>query len=84
MKKICFVTSCIYNSGGTERVSTLIANGLASQGYEVVFFNLISDGELKFPIHHNVTLYTLNLQPYSLRRHSLFVLLNLRKFVKKN
>lgn len=67
-----------------ERVSTLIANALASQGYNVFFFNLIGNGEAKFPIHNDVNIYTLNLPPYSLRNSLFTVLFSLRKFVKKN
>lgn len=46
MKKIAFFSGDITRSGGTERVGTLIANGLAAQGlYEVCMVSLTEAGE---------------------------------------
>lgn len=39
-KKICFLIGNLDQSGGTERVSTIIANQLASCGYDVSFLSL--------------------------------------------
>ena len=41
MKKICFFSGDITRNGGTERVSAMIANALAKQGfYEILFLSL--------------------------------------------
>lgn len=44
MKKICFLIGNLNNSGGTERVTTLIANALAQKDLEVSILN-IADGK---------------------------------------
>lgn len=47
MKKICFFVGNLNHSGGTERVSTSIANALAERGYEITMLNLW-EGEQPF------------------------------------
>lgn len=42
MKKVCFFSGDITRGGGTERVSTMIANALAKQGnYQILFLSLV-------------------------------------------
>jgi len=49
MRKICFFSGDITRSGGTERVSVMIANGLAGQGkYGVLFLSLTEQGGKPF------------------------------------
>lgn len=49
MKKICFFSGDITRSGGTERVSTIIANELVRQGqYEICFLSLCEQKENSF------------------------------------
>lgn len=49
MKKICFFSGDITRSGGTERVSTIIANGLAKSGkYEVLFLSIMEKNDTPF------------------------------------
>lgn len=38
MKKICFLIGNLNNSGGTERVTTLIANALAGKKIPSIYF----------------------------------------------
>lgn len=49
LKKICFFSGDITRSGGTERVATMIANGLVRQGkYEIIFLSLTEQSEHLF------------------------------------
>jgi glycosyltransferase involved in cell wall biosynthesis len=48
-KTICFFSGDITRSGGTERVSTMIANALAAQGnYRIFFLSLVEQSEELF------------------------------------
>ena len=40
MKKICFLVGNLNNSGGTERVCSIIANELSHTGYNVSILNI--------------------------------------------
>ncbi|USX68515.1 hypothetical protein NHY66_06145 [Acinetobacter baumannii] len=41
-KNICFLIGNLNHSGGTERVTTLIANELVEKGYNIFILNLVS------------------------------------------
>lgn len=47
MKKICFLIGDLNNFGGTERVTSIIANNLASKGYDITIASM-TNGELPF------------------------------------
>ncbi len=49
MKKVCFFSGDITRSGGTERASSMVANGLAREGrYEILFLSLTEQAETPF------------------------------------
>lgn len=49
MKKICFFSGDITRCGGTERVSTIIANGLtATEKYEVIILSIVEQNSFPF------------------------------------
>jgi len=61
MKKICFFSGDITRNGGTERVSTMIANALADQGrYTILFLSLVEqEPKPFFLLHQNIKHYAL-------------------------
>ena len=61
MKKICFFSGDITNSGGTERVGTIIANELSkNEGHSISFVSLVEKGEKPFfEISENINRYSL-------------------------
>ena len=60
-KKICFFSGDITRCGGTERVSTQIANALAKEGtYEISFLSLVEQAkEPFFHLEPSITRYQL-------------------------
>lgn len=54
MKKICFFVGDITRSGGTERVTCLIANYLIDNGYEVSILSIKSNGTSFFELNTKV------------------------------
>lgn len=61
MRTVCFFSGDITRSGGTERVSTMVANGLAAQGkYRILFVSLVEQQEkLFFPLNEGIEHYAL-------------------------
>ena len=61
MKKICFFSGDITRSGGTERVSIMIANALAKQEtYTILFLSLTEQAQKPFfPLHEKIRHYAL-------------------------
>ena len=52
--KIVFFSGDISRSGGTERVLSLIANGLVERGYEIVIFSLTGSGSSFFELDERI------------------------------
>lgn len=57
--KIGFVIGNMSNTGGTERVLQLIANGLNKRGYQVVVISMWGNKELVFPLDKQIKRYRL-------------------------
>lgn len=80
MKKICFFIGNLNNTGGTERVCSIIANELSHIGYDVDIVSITGGTRPFFPLSKNVgthslfplpgrTLYRTPSIIYKLRRH---------------
>ena len=48
MEKICFFSTNFERSGGTERVTTIIANRLVEIGYDITIISCIGGEERAF------------------------------------
>ena len=57
MSRIAFFCGDITRSGGTERVTCIIASGLAAKGHEVSIVSLMGSGEPYFSLSHDVSVY---------------------------
>ena len=83
-KKICFFSGNISRNGGTERVSTLIANELNRRGYNIVFLSYEDGKNSYYKLDDNIKLYTLLERKYNnyfLRKIMPYI--RLFKFIKK-
>lgn len=60
--KICFFSGNIARTGGTERVSLLIANGLAQREYDVSILSMEAGGKAGFGIDENISLSSLHME----------------------
>lgn len=56
---ILILTSSVNNSGGTERVGSMLANGLSEVGYEVMLGSISYGDKPFFPVNKEVTLLSL-------------------------
>ena len=60
MNKICFLIGNYNNSGGTERVTSQIANGLAENGYDISIISIEKGMSPHFETHSRVKLFELD------------------------
>lgn len=83
---ICFLGGCIGRSGGTERVGTLIANGLANKNFNVCLLSFWEADRPFFTLDQKVKLfYLLNRKKEGkLYRTYVYPIIKLHSFLVKN
>lgn len=84
MKKICFLIGNLNNSGGTERVTTLIANALAEKKYQVSILSLAGGKQSFFELEPDIKTYSLYAEKISFKKNFLGVVWRIRKFVTQH
>lgn len=84
--KICFISGVIARSGGTERVGSIIANALATKGYDVTVLSFWDEGVPFFYINDNVKVeYLLNPKTEGkLYRTYIYPIIKLHSYIMKN
>lgn len=83
-RKVCFLVGNLNNSGGTERVSTLIANKLESLNYDISILNLTNGENPFFKLNINVKNYSLFNKEISFKKNFLECIYKIRCFIKSN
>ncbi|WP_427927518.1 glycosyltransferase family 4 protein [Acinetobacter guillouiae] len=81
MKNICFLIGDLNHSGGTERVTTLIANNLAEQGDQIYILSLSHGNKPFFELHPNILNNALFHEKVSMRRNFFEAIKKIRKFI---
>lgn len=81
-KKICFFIGDMSLSGGTERVTSLIANALDGDGYQISILSLSGGKHSFFEMNQDIKLYSLFDQKVSMKRNFLSCCWKIRKFVQ--
>lgn len=84
MKKICFLIGSLDSSGGTERVTTLIANELSKKGYNISIVSLVDGKDPFFTLESDIQTYSLYSKKVSFKKNFMSVIWKIRKFVKSN
>ncbi|MCD9511828.1 glycosyltransferase family 4 protein [Photobacterium phosphoreum] len=84
MEKIVFFAGSLNASGGTERVSTIIANRLSEIGYTVQFLSLHDGNNPFFRVNDDIKIDTLFDQKLSFKKHYHKVIFKLRRYLKDN
>lgn len=83
MKNICFLIGNLDNSGGTERVTSIVANELVIHGYNISILNLNNGTEPFFKLNSNIQIQSLFSKKVSFRKNFPTAVLKIRKFVKQ-
>ncbi|SDC18364.1 glycosyltransferase family 4 protein [Acinetobacter boissieri] len=82
-QKICFLIGNLNLSGGTERVTTLLANALAQQANtEVHILNIYAGDQPFFDLSARVKNHALFTQKVSMKKHAIASMWNIRHYVK--
>lgn len=84
MKKICFLIGNLNNSGGTERVTTLIANALAQKNFQVSILSLTNGKQPFFELVPSIKTYSLYTENISFKKNFLGAVWLIRRFVTQN
>lgn len=82
MKKICFLIGNINLTGGTERVTSVVANGLCQENkYEVSILSLFEGMQPAFSIDSKISLFSLFKEKKSMKAMFLAAIWKIRQFV---
>jgi glycosyltransferase involved in cell wall biosynthesis len=82
-KRILFVINNVSNAGGTERVTTHVANLLESKGFDVDILSIYQNtSETFFPVNSTINQYSLYSHDISLLKSVLPAAIKMRKFAK--
>ena len=84
MKRICFLIGNMSLTGGTERVTSLIANGLASKGHQISILSLSEGKHSFFEINKEITLHSLFDHQVSMKKNFIGCCYKVRQFVKQH
>lgn len=78
---VCFLTGTLNAFAGAERMTAVIANGLAERGYRVLILSLYDRASV-FPLHANVVHHALFEARPSFKREYLATVMGIRRFVR--
>ncbi|MFL0427315.1 glycosyltransferase family 4 protein [Moraxella sp. 179-F 1C4 NHS] len=84
MKKICFLIGNLNHSGGTERVTTLIANALAQKDFQVSILSLADGKQPFFELAPSIKTYSLYTKKISFKKNFFGAIWRIRKFVTEH
>ena len=84
MKKIFFLIGNLDRSGGTERVTSLIANELVEQDYNISILSLNGGSEPFFELNTNVQIHSLYPENVSFKKNFIGAIWKIRQFIKYN
>lgn len=85
MKKICFLIGNLNNAGGTERVTSLVANELSKRkGYKISIVSLVDGLEPFFELNDNISIYSLYRKKISFKKNLFGAIWRIRIFIKKH
>lgn len=84
-KKVCFLIGNLNNSGGTERVTSLIASALSElDNYEVYILSLSEGNTSFFRLDKKIKIDSLFSKPGSFKIRFIQTVFKIRSFIKKN
>lgn len=84
MKKVCFLIGNINHSGGTERVTSLIANELSKKDSSVFILSLSSGNQPFFPLEKSIKIFSLFPEKVSMKKNFFAAVFKIRNFCISN
>lgn len=83
-KNVCFLIGNLNHSGGTERVTSLIANGLNKLNYDIYILSLNNGNEPFFDLDIGIQIHSLYSQKISFKKNIIGTIGKIRQFVKEH
>ncbi|HBI2329188.1 glycosyltransferase family 4 protein [Acinetobacter baumannii] len=83
MKNILFLIENLSNTGGTERVTTLVANELVKNGFNVSILSLVEGMTPFFKLNNKIDYLSLYSKKISFKKNFIEVVLKIRKYIKQ-
>ena len=83
-KRLCFIVGSLNCSGGTERVTTLIANELSKQNYKIYILSLVNGDEPFFSLNSSIESHSLYNKKISFKKNFIGILWGIRKFINEH
>lgn len=84
MKRVCFFIGNLGDSGGTERVTTIIANNLSKHGYIVSILSLVDGKKPFFTLQPDIEIHSLYSRKISFKKNFINAVLKVRQFIQKH
>jgi glycosyltransferase involved in cell wall biosynthesis len=84
LKHVCFLIGNINSAGGTERVTTLIANALTEKKYQVSILSLADGRQPFFELVPSIKTYSLYPEKISFKKNFFGAVWRIRKFVTQH
>lgn len=84
MKKICFLIGNLNNSGGTERVTSLVANELTQNNFNVSILSLTDGTNPFFALNADIQTYSLYSKNISFKKNFIGAIWKIRQFVQQH
>lgn len=84
MKNICFLIGNLNYSGGTERVTSLIANELIKTGFNVSILSFFEGEQPFFKLDNDIRVYNIFPSKVSFKKNYFITVLKIRRFIKIN
>lgn len=83
MNKILFFIPSLFNSAGTERISTSLANALQEKGFDVDFVVHSSNRKSFYELNSGINIYSLSLNG-NINAHKIKAAIRLRKLIRNH
>ena len=83
MVSVLMLAGNINNSGGTERVSSLVANGLSEKGYNVILASITGGDKPFFPLNNKVKTISLSKKSGRVLYRTPNIIFQIRSVLKK-
>ena len=84
MRNICFLAGNLNHSGGTERVTSVIANELIKNNYKVSILSLVDGKNPFFTLNKDIQTYSLYPKEISFKKNFVHATYKIRQFVKRH
>ena len=83
-KKLCFIVGSLNCCGGTERITSLIANELSGENYEISILSLAEGNDPFFSLDSSIKIYSLYNKKISFKKNYITTVWRIRHFLKQH